>query len=290
MQTNSKPIFGIPVTLGKLLSKTNNGLVVSFNLEHLLIQRLLRGQLYSENHQPLTLMVSPSSLPQLFQYPLLPTSPEFAIAQKEFTVFVFIKSPKFTFTPDLRVVFWFQRNLIESVNDNDLLDTPDQYMPLVIAKVKKTILLYQGKSVPDELEEEIKTRTRQMELDGNTQNYYMVDTFNLSSNDLEKLSIDIRATENLKEENEKSIKEKIFESVLHIISEITTMDENSRSIRTYLQEELHKIWDQYKSDETNLAFGYDRKAFAKKYFWDNGIKDIGRYIDFKSFYKNIFLK
>lgn len=182
--------FGIPVTKGKLLSKTEHGFVVSFNLENLLIQKLIGGQLFSKDQQPLTLMVSPSSLPSLFQYPLILNSPDLAMAQKESSIIVFIKSPKFKFSEDLRIVFWFHRHPRELINDDDLVDVPDQYVPLLIALAAKEAYLHIGKPVPEDIEQEIKEITAEMEKEGNIQNYYLEDTFNLTQENLEKLSKD----------------------------------------------------------------------------------------------------
>ena len=186
----SENIFGIPVTNGKLLSKTDKGFIVSFNMEHLLMKCLLKGQIYTKNKQPLTPIVSPNLLPNIFQYPLLPNSPDFALAQKESKIFLFIKTPKFQLSQDLRAVFWFQRHVIPVKNDNDFLDIPDEDIPLLKALVHKDLLLAQDKPIPHELEEEINKMSEQLEKNGNRQNYYVVDTFNLSNADLEKLSSD----------------------------------------------------------------------------------------------------
>lgn len=190
MKSKSDPSFGIPITKGKLLSKTDNGFVVSFNFDHLLLKRLLSGQIYSKDRQPLTPIITPISLPNIFQYPMLPNSPDFALAQKEFTIILFIKTPKFRFSPDLRIIFWFQRSVIPAINENNYHDVPDEYMLLVIAKTKKNSLLHQAKPIPIELEEEIRDRTEKMIEDGNPQNYYVTDTFNPTSDELEKLSKD----------------------------------------------------------------------------------------------------
>jgi len=75
---NKDIIFGIPVTKGKLLSKGDNGFIVSFNFEHLLINKLLAGQLFSSKRITLTDYIYPlKNITDLFQYTELPNSPDF---------------------------------------------------------------------------------------------------------------------------------------------------------------------------------------------------------------------
>jgi hypothetical protein len=116
--------FGIPISKGNILSQTDIGYILTFNLEHLLLHKLFGGQLFTKNKYPLSLMVSPCSIIEIYQYPLVLNAPILAIAQKESNVIVFIKSKEIN--EDLRLVFWFKRYPRTFKNDYDLVDVPEQ--------------------------------------------------------------------------------------------------------------------------------------------------------------------
>jgi hypothetical protein len=75
-----------------------------------------------------------------------------------------------------------------------------------------------------------------------------------------------------------------------IILEINNMGVKVRSVKSFLQTKLKELWENYKIPQSGTASGLLLKEFARKYFWEYGIKEINRYKDFESFYKNIFLK
>lgn len=85
-------------------------------------------------------------------------------------------------------------------------------------------------------------------------------------------------------------KEIIAKEINIICKEIIETDIRSQSVNSYLKEKLDNIWERYKTSNKRTAFGYKKKIFAKKFFWEYGIKLIGRYKNFESFYTNIFLK
>lgn len=93
-----------------------------------------------------------------------------------------------------------------------------------------------------------------------------------------------------KEENkieEDEVELKIKNEVNNIISEVMKIIK-TKSVKIYLQEKLGNIWNEYQKN--SVALGLQKKEFALKYFWENGLNTIGRYKHFNSFYKNIFLK
>jgi len=83
--------FGIPITAGKLLSKGKYGIVTSFNMHHLYVRMLYRAQLFFADRSPVTSIAEPHRrVTDIFDYPLMESSPEFAFCQKEYTAIVFI--------------------------------------------------------------------------------------------------------------------------------------------------------------------------------------------------------
>ncbi len=101
----------------------------------------------------------------------------------------------------------------------------------------------------------------------------------------EKFKIDFEANSSKPTEDELTIKKEIN----IIILETKNMGIKTKSVKSYLQEKLKGIWEKYKNNK-QIALGLLQKEFARKYFWEYGIKEIKRYKDFESFYKNIFLK
>ncbi len=186
---NVQEPFGIPVTKGRLLSKGKNGVVVSYNLRHLLLQRIYRAQLFSANKTPLTSVISPHvRVTDIFDCPNLENPVPFVFAQKEFSAVVFIKTPQFEFSENTRIVFWFARHAREATKDDDILDLPEEMIPLLTALIEKQILERTGKPVMPGIEETIKRETKRIEQEGNIQNYYFSDTTNISAEEIEEVS------------------------------------------------------------------------------------------------------
>lgn len=185
----SVPLFGIPITKGRLLSKGEHGAAILFNLRHLHLRQLLRAQLFSANRQALTETVVPHiRVTDIFNFPLSASSPLFAFAQKEYTAIVFLKFPNFAFSDSTRIVFWFGRYPIPVKSGNDYLDLPDEAVPLAQAHLEKEILLRLNKPIPERIEETIKKETARITSEGNIQNYYLSDTFSLSEEEMNKLA------------------------------------------------------------------------------------------------------
>lgn len=182
--------FGIPITKGKIRSTGESGIVVSFNLRQLSLNRLLSAQLYSSDQKPLTLTTLPHlRVTDIFNYPLLKSSVDFAFAQKEYTAYVFVNTPKLTFSEKVRIIFWFQRYPIPGWGD-DKVDVPNEAIPLLTAEGTKSYLLHLGRPVPQELEKTIAEEEAKLKKRVNTQNYWTSDTFNLSSDELDGLDKD----------------------------------------------------------------------------------------------------
>ncbi len=233
---DSAHVFGVPITKGKLISKTVIGFIVSFNLEHLLLERLLGAQLYSKDQQPLSLMVRPTTLTNIYQYPLILNSPNLAIVQKEYTAIVFVKFRDFT--PDLRIVFWFKRIPQKVENDYDFIDLPDKYVPLLIALSAKEAYLDIGKPIPSDLEEEIRKGMEEMEKDGNYHNYFIEDTFNLSEENLNKMS---------KESNKKLIEwKKSKQEFCHYVNDEY---DKHKELHKNRRDAVNKIFERYSFDD-----------------------------------------
>jgi hypothetical protein len=187
----SERIFGIPITKGKIRATGESGVVVSFNLRQLYLRRLLRAQLFSSDQKPLTLITTPHpKVTDIFNYPLLKPSVDFAFAQKEYTAFVFINTTKLTFSESLRVIFWFARYPIPVKNDDDKVDVPNEAIPLLTATVAKEFLLHLGKPVPEELEKTIAEEEKKLKGGIDIQNYWISDTLNLTLDELSGLDKD----------------------------------------------------------------------------------------------------
>ena len=183
--------FGIPLTTGKLLSKGKYGVVLSFNMRHLYLRTLLRAQLYSDDHQTLTETTMPDlRLLDIFEYPQLENAPELAFAQKAYSAIVFIKSPPIQFSDNTRIIFWFARNAIPVKSMNDFVDVPNHAIPLLRVLLQKKILLEVGKPIPPELEQTIKNEEAKLRKEGNMQNFYLEDTFELSHDEILKLGLE----------------------------------------------------------------------------------------------------
>jgi hypothetical protein len=184
--------FGIPLSKGKIRVTGQNGTVVSFNLRQIYLRRLLRAQLYSPDQKPLTPVIPPHVLvTDVFNYPIVNSPVDFACAQQEYTVFVFVNNQKLSLSKDLRVVFWFQRYPIPVKKDDDRVDVPDEAIQLLIAEVTKEYLLHTGKPVPAELEKEIVDET--VKLKGMIhagQNFWVSDTFSVSEKDSDSMVLD----------------------------------------------------------------------------------------------------
>ncbi len=185
--------FGIPVTAGRLLARGSYGVVVRFNLKHLNIRTLLRAQLFSTDGTVLTQVVQPHQrVTDIFQYPQMRAAPELAISQHEHASVIFIGTSHVSFSEDTRIVFWFFRYPIEAKGD-DLLDLPDELIPLAQLQLRREIDQRLGRPISKELEKEILEETEKQKSiiakEGNVQNYYVTDTIQVSTEEIEKLAL-----------------------------------------------------------------------------------------------------
>jgi len=206
--TIKKKTFGIPLTKGKLLSKGKFGIVTSFNMRHLYLNTLLRAQLFTADQEPITGIAIPTQrIIDIFQLPLSASSPNFAFGQREFTALVFTKLPDISFSNNTRIVFWFERNSIPCKTMDGREDIPDEYYPLLKNMALLDMKLMQGMPVPKELLEAIEQEKARIEKEGNVQNYYLVDTFDLSPEEMNQLAAeDIEA-----KPTQKSIKDTLID-------------------------------------------------------------------------------
>ena len=183
--------FGIPVTKGKILATGKNGVVVSFNLRHLYLNKLYRSQLYSSDQKTLTAPISPHILvTDIYNFPSFNSIVDFAFAQQEYTAIVFINTVKLPFNDNLRIVFWFKRYPIKVEKDDDKIDLPDEAIPLGIALLKKEYLTHLGKPITPDIEKTITEETAKLsnlksQLIG--KNLWLTDTLNIKVNDLDYL-------------------------------------------------------------------------------------------------------
>ena len=125
----------------------------------------------------------------------------------------------------------------------DKVDVPEEFIPLVIAMIEKNIRLRLGKPIPEELEETIKRETAELEKTKNIQNYYIADTFNLSQDEIDKLS-----KEDIEDE----------------ISKINNVDADSNSLKKFQHGELKKeLKSLIKRDECRKNETVSSKKIAK---------------------------
>ena len=270
MMHKGDSIFGIPITSGKLLSSGEHGFVVSFNFDHLLLETLICGQIFSSNQEPLSKIVpTTKNLINLFQYPLLSSSPNISISQKAKTVIVFIKTPKFEFSSRFRIVLWFTRNPIPVKKNTDFIDVPNEGIPLFLALVKQQLYNIEGTPVPEELKNEIKKYEDKIIKKGNPENYYFEDTFNLTQTAIDKMSQD-------------SIDESEIGS--HVFTD-DELDELLKGLDLDLTHKRKGAWETFNSDNDDRL---SQSANSIVELLDQVIGIVSKGITFEEFLKNKF--
>ncbi|MGA9364591.1 MAG: toll/interleukin-1 receptor domain-containing protein [Bacteroidota bacterium] len=185
MEKGSYDGFGIPLKAGRVTAKGKQGVIVSFNLDHLLMRQVVGVQLFKSDRSQLSPFVNdPTPIVNLFGFPESANPPLVGFSQREREVYLFINLLQAKAEDDIRVVFWFVRYPKPVTTDDDLVDLPPEWIPLALAILKKHIHMRQQQPVPQSVEETIRVETERIRSIGNPQNYYLGNTITLNEDDL----------------------------------------------------------------------------------------------------------